>query len=153
MAGRNYAQNFSLPGTESQHALDLLKSQFPAQSGDVDTIVFHTANGTVDDPAVQSAIEGVLAKVQNDPHVVSVLSPYSTDGSVEISRDRRTAFATINYDKPANQVPNAAGKPVLDQIAAVECARPEGGRRRAGDGERRGLHGRPRDRDRSRSRR
>ncbi|HTX07115.1 MAG TPA: MMPL family transporter [Solirubrobacteraceae bacterium] len=117
--GRNYAQDFSLPGTESQHALDLLKTEFPAQSGDVDTIVFHTANGTVDDPAVQSAIEGLLAKVKNDPHVVSVLSPYSTDGSVEISKDRRTAFATINYDHPANQVPNAAGKPVLDQIAAV----------------------------------
>ena len=67
VAGRTYAQNFSLPGTESQHALDLLKSQFPAQSGDVDTIVFHTANGTVDDPAVQSAIEGVLTKVKSDP--------------------------------------------------------------------------------------
>ncbi|MGO9908810.1 MAG: MMPL family transporter, partial [Solirubrobacteraceae bacterium] len=118
--GRNYAQDFSLPGTESQHALDLLKSQFPAQSGDVDTIVFHTANGTVDDPAVKSAIGGLLAKVQNDPHVVSVLSPYGTDGSVEISRDRRTAFATVNYNKPANQVPNGAGKPVLDQIAAVD---------------------------------
>jgi putative drug exporter of the RND superfamily len=51
--------------------------------------------------------------------VVSVLSPYGTDGSVEISHDRRTAFATVNYDHPANQVPNAAGKPVLDQIAAV----------------------------------
>jgi putative drug exporter of the RND superfamily len=117
--GRNYAQDFSLPGTESQHALDLLKNEFPAQSGDVDTIVFHTANGTVDDPAVQSAIQGLLAKVKNDPHVVSVLSPYSTDGSVEISHDRRTAFATVNYDHPANDVPNAAGKPVLDQIAAV----------------------------------
>ncbi len=67
--------------------------------------------------------------------MVSVLSPYSTNGSGEISRDRRTAFATMNYDKPANQVPNAAGKPVLDQIAAVD-GRPEGGRRRTGDGER-----------------
>ncbi len=64
VAGRTYAQNFSLPGTESQHALDLLKNEFPAQSGDVDTIVFHTANGGVDDPAVQSAIEGVLTKVK-----------------------------------------------------------------------------------------
>ena len=39
--GRNYATNFSLPGTESQRALDLLNREFPAQSGDVDTIVFH----------------------------------------------------------------------------------------------------------------
>jgi len=111
-AGRNYATNFSLPGTESQRALDLLKREFPAQSGDVDTIVFHTANGTVDDPEVQAAINKLKDQVANDPHVVSV-------GSVVVSHDRRTAFATINYDKPANQLPNAAGKPILDQLNAI----------------------------------
>jgi putative drug exporter of the RND superfamily len=118
-AGRNYATNFSLPGTESQRALDLLKKEFPAQSGDVDTIVFHTANGTVDDAQVQTAITKLLEQVQKDPHVISVLSPYDPRGAVQVSRDRRTAFATINYDKPANLVPNDAGKPVLDQIDAV----------------------------------
>ncbi|HTU88286.1 MAG TPA: MMPL family transporter [Solirubrobacteraceae bacterium] len=117
--GRNYATNFTLPGTQTQRALDLLKQEFPAQSGDVDTVVFHTENGTVDDPAVRSAIEGLLAKVSNDPHVVSVLSPYGKAGAVEISHDRRTAFATINYAKPANQLPNDTGKSVLDQVDAI----------------------------------
>ena len=44
--GRNYATDFSLPGTESQHVVDLLKSEFPAQSGDTDTIVWHNAQGS-----------------------------------------------------------------------------------------------------------
>jgi putative drug exporter of the RND superfamily len=118
--GRNYSTNFSLPGTQSQRALDLLKKEFPAQSGDVDTVVFHTATGTIDDPAVRSAMEKVLAQVSTDPHVVSVLSPYSAAGSVEVSHDRRTAFATINYDKAANLLANDTGKPVLDQINAVK---------------------------------
>ena len=118
-AGRNYATNFSLPGTESQRALDLLKKEFPAQSGDVDTIVFHTANGTVDDPAVKAEITKLLGQVSGDPHVVSVRSPYGPEGAVQVSRDRKTAFATINYNKPANLVPNDAGKPVLDQVGAV----------------------------------
>ena len=111
-AGRNYATNFSLPGTESQRVLDLLKKEFPAQSGDVDTIVFHTANGSVDDPAVKAAMTKLLAQVSKDPHVVSV-------GTIVVSHDRKTAFATVNYDKPANLVPNDAGKPVLNQIDAV----------------------------------
>src|SRR5262249_4187004 len=111
-AGRNYATSFSLPGTESQRALDLLKKEFPAQSGDLDTIVFHSERGTVDDPAVRAAMTKRRAQVKNDPHVISV-------GAVVVSHDRKTAFATINYDKPANLVPNAAGKPVLDQIDAV----------------------------------
>jgi putative drug exporter of the RND superfamily len=118
-AGRNYATNFSLPGTESQRALDLLKREFPSQSGDVDTIVFHVSNGTVDSQQVRPAITKLLGQVSHDPHVISVLSPYGPRGAVEISPDRRTAFATINYNKPANQIPNAAGKPVLDQVNAV----------------------------------
>ena len=117
--GRQYATNFTLPGTEAQRALDLLKAEFPAQSGDADTIVFHTSKGTVDSPAVRAAVSKLLAEVADDPHVVSVINPYSSRGAFEISRDGATAFATVNYDKPANQVPNAAGKPVLDQIAAV----------------------------------
>ena len=52
--GRQYSTNFSLPGTEAQHVTDLLQSEFKSQSGDVDTIVFHTANGTVDDPQVRA---------------------------------------------------------------------------------------------------
>ncbi len=118
-AGRNYATNFTLPGTQSQKVLDLLKKEFPAQSGDVDTIVFHTANGTIDDPQVKAAMTKVLDQVSGDPHVVSVRSPYGPEGAVQVSKDRRTAFATINYDHPSNIVPNDAGKPVLNQIAAV----------------------------------
>ena len=117
--GRNYATNFSLPGTESQRALDLLKHQFPSQSGDVDTIVFRAENGTVDSPDNKAAITKLLDKVRHDPHVINVVSPFGPAGAVAVSHDRSTAFATVNYDKPANLVPNAAGKPVLDQIKAV----------------------------------
>jgi putative drug exporter of the RND superfamily len=119
VVGRNYATNFTLPGTEAQKVTDLLQKEFPAQSGDVDTIVFHNANGTVDDPQVQAAIKPLLAKVSGMPHVVSVVSPYSQGGSVEVSKDRRTAFATINYDKRANLLPDKTGQPVLDAINTV----------------------------------
>jgi RND superfamily putative drug exporter len=119
-AGRNYATNFSLPGTESQKARDLLTHEFPAQSGDVDTIVFRVSNGTIDEPHIQEAITKLLDQVAKDPHVVSVLSPYGPAGTVEISHDRTTAFATVNYSKPANLLPNATGTPVLDQIKAVD---------------------------------
>ena len=52
--------------------------------------------------------------------MIGVVSPYGPAGAVAISRDRSTAFATINYNKPANLVPNDAGKPVLDQVNAVK---------------------------------
>jgi len=117
--GRQYATDFQLPGTESQHAQNLLASEFPSASGDLDTIVWHTSQGTVNSPAVRGAIVPLLAKVDRMPHVVGVISPYSATGAAQISRDQRTAFATISYDKRANLLPDATGKPVLNAINAV----------------------------------
>jgi RND superfamily putative drug exporter len=117
--GPNYVTVFGLPGTESQRALDLLKQDFRTQSGDVDTIVAHVSKGTIDSPAVRGAMAPLLARVAAFPHVAGVVSPYSPGGAVQVSPNRMTAFATINYDKPANVLPNSTGKPLLDQIAAV----------------------------------
>jgi RND superfamily putative drug exporter len=118
--GRQYATDFSLPGTESQHVVDLLNREFRAQSGDVDTIVFHTATGTVHDPAVRNAVTPVLERVAKMPHVALVVSPFSSAGAVQISKDQTTAFAVINYDRRANQLPDKTGQPVLDAINAVK---------------------------------
>ncbi len=118
-AGRNYATNFTLPGTESQRAQDLLKQEFKAQSGDLDTIVFHISRGTVDSPAVRSAMGRLIAQVPTMPHVVAVISPYTPRGALQVSRDRTTAFATVYYDKRANLLPNATGKPVIAAVSSV----------------------------------
>src|ERR1700744_1837496 len=118
--GRQYATDFSLPGTEAQHVVDLLGGQFKAQSGDVDTIVFHTSTGTVDDPSVRNAVAPVLERVAKMPHVAGVVSPYSSEGAVEVFKDRRTAFATVNYDKRANLLPDETGQPLLDAINGVK---------------------------------
>src|SRR5215468_8732309 len=75
--GRHYATNFTLPGTEAQHVTDLLNSEFKAQSGDSDTIVWHTSRGTVLSPQVRGAITPLLDRVTRMPHVVSVVSPYT----------------------------------------------------------------------------
>ncbi len=120
--GRQYATNFSLPGTEAQHVTDLLNKEFKSQSGDVDTIVWQTTSGTVASPRVRAAITPLLQRVSRMPHVVSVVSPYTPAGRVEISRDGKTAFATINYDKRANLLPDATGKPVLNGVNAIKVA-------------------------------
>ena len=117
--GRQYATNFSLPGTEAQRALDLLGAEFKTQSGDQDTIVFHTSQGTIDSPAVKGAMVPLLARVSGMPHVVAVISPYGHRGALQVSKDHKTAFATISYDKRANLLPDATGKPVLAAIGAV----------------------------------
>ncbi len=118
--GRQYANNFSLPGTEAQRVVNLLGSQFQSQGGDSDTIVFHSSRGSIDAADVRGAITPLLARVSKMPHVATVISPYSAAGAVEVSRDRRTAFAAVNYDKRANLLPDKTGQPVLNAINAVK---------------------------------
>ncbi len=118
-AGRNYSTNFQLPGTEAQRASNLLVSKFPAQSGDLDQVVWHTSTGTVDSPAVRAAIVPLLARAAQLPHVAGVISPYTPRGALQVSKDRRTAFATVEYDKRANLLPDTTGKALIAQVDAV----------------------------------
>src|SRR3979409_1207144 len=74
--GKRNANNFSLPNTGSQSAVDLLQSRFPAQAGDADQIVFRTRTGKLGDASAHAVIAPMLARVARLPHVAAVVSPY-----------------------------------------------------------------------------
>jgi RND superfamily putative drug exporter len=117
--GSAYANNFSLPGTESSKALTLLQTALPAQSGDSDQIVWHVQSGSVNDSAVRSRVQALLARVAAARSVVGVRSPYGPTGALQISRDGRIAYATVLFDKLANQLPKADVKHVIDLVKAA----------------------------------
>ena len=118
--GTRQANQFSLKGTESQRAQDLLGSDFPAQSGDVDQIVFHARHGRITDPAIRGRIAPALRRVARLPHVTGVTSPYAPGGRQAISSDGRIAFATVTFDK---QAPGLSKPEVERVISAAENAR------------------------------
>jgi RND superfamily putative drug exporter len=105
--GKKTASDFTLPGTGSQRAVDLLRSRLPAQAGDADQIVFRAKTGTLASAADRATITATLVRVARLPHVTSVLSPY-VPGAHAISKDRTIAFATVTFDQRANALPKAA---------------------------------------------
>src|SRR6266508_3322265 len=109
-----YSNNFSLPGAESQRALDLLKARFPARSGDTADIVFW-ADAGANDPGVRSQMQGLIAKISGLEHVDEIESRYGPGGASRISRDGKIAFATIQFDVAAADV----GKAEVDRIIAL----------------------------------
>jgi RND superfamily putative drug exporter len=119
--GSHYAESFTLPGTDSQRAVDLLSSHFPAQSGDSDQIVFHTTNGKLTAPATRAKIDQVLSKVARLPHVTSVNSPFSSGGSA-LSKDETVGFATVGFDEAANKIPVAATNRVVNTASALRSS-------------------------------
>ncbi len=117
--GKKTASSFTLPGTNSQQAVDLLQSRFPAQAGDADQIVFHAKTGKLTGASDRAVIDATVARVSHLPHVTSVVGPYAP-GQHAISRDGTIAFATVTFDERADALPKTAVDRV---ITAAESAR------------------------------
>jgi putative drug exporter of the RND superfamily len=120
--GATYNNSVSLPsGYGSQRAQALLDQHFPQAAGDQDEIVVHVTAETVTDPPVRDRLQSMFARVARLPHVVSVASPYSGHGEA-ISRDARTAFATVTFNAQANDLPNGAVQGVINTAEAARTS-------------------------------
>src|SRR6516165_8974532 len=119
----DYNNSFALPGTGSATAQQLLAKAVPAQAGDSDTIVWQVNHGTVRDVTVMARMSAVLRQVATMPEVAAVVSPYGPHGAAQISRDGRTAYATVGFAKQAN---NLAKVDITRVIEEAESARAPG---------------------------
>jgi putative drug exporter of the RND superfamily len=119
----NYNNSFSLPGTGSTTAQQLLAKAVPAQAGDSDTIVWQVSKGTVRNPAVITRLSTVLRQISTMPEVAAVTSPYGPRGAAQISRDGRIAYATVNFTKQGSSLAKAD---ITRVINAAEAARVPG---------------------------
>ena len=115
--GSTFSQGFSLSGTESQRAANLLESRFPSRAGDEGQIVFARAAGT-SDPTVEARMEALFADVAKVPGVSAVVSPYAAAGARQVSSDGTVAYATVQFDRRAAAVPTRT----LDAIRALTDA-------------------------------
>ncbi|MFF7634727.1 MMPL family transporter [Kitasatospora sp. NPDC008050] len=93
---------FSIPGSESQQALDRMKSDFPASSGTSAQVVFTAPAGQkVTDPADLAAIRTALAAARTAPQVAKVIDPIAAQ---TVSADGSTAIAQVQYEVTPSQL-------------------------------------------------
>ncbi|MFD5317691.1 MMPL family transporter [Streptomyces sp. NPDC127098] len=95
--GASFSEEYSLPGTESTTAGELLSSQFERTSGDSGTIVLDATSGKVTEPAVRAEVDQMLARVAEVPQVGGVTSPFAPEGAAQVSEDGGTAYATVTF--------------------------------------------------------
>ncbi|MGW3242199.1 MMPL family transporter [Streptomyces sp. NPDC001070] len=119
VAGSAYSNDYDIKGTDSSKATALLKEAFPGSAGDSDTIVWHTDTGTVGVASVRERMTGTLDKVAQLPGVASVTSPYTAEGAAQISRDGHTAYATVMFDKPSEELHAGEVQKVVDTAKAA----------------------------------
>jgi RND superfamily putative drug exporter len=108
IVGPAYHNDFSLPGTQSQQALDLLRERSPVQAGATAQIVVQAPAGL---GAVRSQVEPMLDAVARLPHVADVRSPYSQ--AAALSTDGTIGYATVTFDLESTDLPEADVRALL----------------------------------------
>ena len=118
-AGGEAADDFEIPGTESQQALDLFRAHSPAFAGADSTIVFSVQDGTLEDH--EPAIDAALAKVGEIEGVDNVGDPFAE--GAQISEDGRIAAVDVRYTTDPADLEKEDGETL---IAAAETAEGDG---------------------------
>ena len=108
-AAGQFVNNFTLPGSESQRAYDLLKERFPQQSGDTASVVFAVDEGGVLDAGNRPQIEKALGRDQEVTRGgVAVGDPFAQGAPV--SPDGKITFAQITFKKGGGEVDAAPSR-------------------------------------------
>ncbi|CAM5249502.1 RND superfamily putative drug exporter OS=Streptomyces griseomycini OX=66895 GN=FHS37_005955 PE=4 SV=1 [Streptomyces griseomycini] len=115
--------SFSMPGTESQKAFDLLDERFPAASAEGATarvVIRAPEGGKISDPAGKATVEELVTALGNGPQVASVADPFEADA---VSRDGTTAYASVTYEVNSMELTDQAREALT---AATDDARSDG---------------------------
>ena len=97
--GGKTSDTFTVPGTQSQQAVDLIHQRIPALAGASTQIIVATSPGAkVTDRAVTNGIDATVTRLEKVPQVAAVTNPFQTK---TISPNGRAAIITVQYNAQA----------------------------------------------------
>jgi RND superfamily putative drug exporter len=102
------SSSFSVPGTESQKAFDLLDERFPGSSSDGATarVVFKAPAGEkMTDPANKKVVKRTVRELGRGAEVASVDNPYTAKA---VSTDGTTAYSRVAYKIPGMELQDSS---------------------------------------------
>jgi len=111
---------FTMPGIESQRAFDLLEQRFPGATADAATarVVFVAPDGqTIADN--QAVIEKTVTEAATGAQVASVVDPFQAQA---VSKDGKTAYATVTYRVKSSDLTDASKKALEDALTQAKDA-------------------------------
>jgi RND superfamily putative drug exporter len=120
--GATYKDVFTLPHTESQTVLDLLRANGQSgQTGQSGTVVVHAKTGTLDANQAPPSLESALVKLcSSGDHVAQITTPWTTISCAKpstpapgvallLSKDRTTGLVNVEWQGNQNDVGNFTG--------------------------------------------
>jgi RND superfamily putative drug exporter len=107
---------FSIPGTESQEALDTLSSTFPQVSGASAQIIVTVPDGDdISDQDVQDAVKTAVDDLGDSEQVAAATDPFGENAAGAIADNDRAALISVQMDVGQSEV-TATAKSDLEKI-------------------------------------
>ncbi|GAA4416072.1 MMPL family transporter [Georgenia halophila] len=126
--GNGLDDEISIPGTESQEAMDRLSGTFPEVSGaSAQLVVVAPEGGTIDDAAVRGPLEDAVEEIAGLDQVTAVASPYDDQMPASVSGDERAALLTIQLDGELADITETTREELSDVEETLAAALPDGG--------------------------
>ncbi|MBB6417557.1 MMPL family transporter [Streptomyces sp. AK010] len=119
-AGSSFGNSPLSQDTDSARATALLQKGASSAAGKSGRVVWQVSDGKVTDGAAERAMTGALERIADAPGVASVTDPYTPAGKAQVSKDGRTAYATVADD---DGVEDARIDEVKDLATAPESER------------------------------
>src|SRR5262245_59967631 len=125
IAGAKTNNNLTLPGTDSQHAFDILAEEFPPQQNGANPFVFEAPHGKLTDAEFKAPMDATAAALAHGPHVYSAINPISKKGREAglLSQDGTIAFDPVLLDVNSGFITDRLANDIL---AVTDPARKAG---------------------------
>ncbi|MFJ9737238.1 MMPL family transporter [Streptomyces sp. NPDC101166] len=98
-AGSAFGNSPTSQDTDSARATALLQQASNSAAGKSGRVVWQVNGGRVTEPAAEQTMTKTLKEIAEAPGVAGVTSPYTPAGQGQISKDSRTAYASVAFDR------------------------------------------------------
>ncbi len=113
--GKQFADNLSLPGRDSQEATDLLDAKFPSQANGSIPVIYKAKQGKVTDSANEKAVTSSIKAISKEELVSSINSPFTKQTAAQVGEDG-VAYASMILDEPPGQISDKDADDLVDAI-------------------------------------
>jgi RND superfamily putative drug exporter len=125
---QGFDNSITIPGTESQDALDQLSATFPEVSGASAQVIVDAPDGmSIDDDAVREPVEQAADEIADLDEVEVVSTPYDDQLGAPVSDDDGATILQIQLDGDAFSISDATTDALFDITHELDAALPDGG--------------------------
>ena len=120
--GRETSNDLTLPGTGSTQSQDLLQDNLPKQANGTNPVVMETPSGTLTTGKNEQAVKATVSSLKKAPHVISAVSPLSSEGAGALSKDKRIGYISVTIDLSSSDLTEDQANEIIDAEAPAREA-------------------------------